>query len=274
MHFFSDLYMLNLAGGSTRHCIACRTRLRISKTRGIAMKRKGILALLIVLALGTGLTLLNRCSGGDMATVRIKFNHYYQTTSYSNRNWVDRILGFFSTKAFAGMTWSPNLGSLGLSVTGQGMSAILVSIPSGSSEFTIDVPSGSARTFTVTNTLADTGSNVPTNWKGKATIDLSPGSETALTINMIPVTRIWMITPSTGTADIYWATITGVPISGYRVYRSLNPDGPYTEIPNSPTESNSIGDSGLSAGTTYYYTISVFGSYGEGEMCEPYSVTM
>jgi len=36
------------------------------------MKRKGIVAFLIILALGTGLTLLNRCSGGDMATVTIK----------------------------------------------------------------------------------------------------------------------------------------------------------------------------------------------------------
>jgi len=48
------------------------------------MKRKGIVAFLIILALGTGLTLLNRCSGGDMATVTIKFSNYSAISSQSS----------------------------------------------------------------------------------------------------------------------------------------------------------------------------------------------
>jgi hypothetical protein len=237
------------------------------------MKRTGIAAFLAVLVLASGLTLFNRCTGGDMATVTIKFDPYRQMTTCNRVNWFDEILRIFITKAFAGTTWTSDLGSLSLSVTGAGMSAISASIPSGSTEYTIEVPAGESRVFIVTNTIPDTGSNVPNNWKGKSIISLAPGSETALTINMIPVTRIWMINSSTGTVDMQWASINGVTISGYRVYRSLNPGGPFIEISNSPTTNNFISDSGLSAGITYFYTISVYGSFGEGEMCEPSMIT-
>jgi fibronectin type 3 domain-containing protein len=82
---------------------------------------------------------------------------------------------------------------------------------------------------------------------------------------------------------IKWNVVSG--ISGYHLYRSTDDTG-YTEVARSDTNSyntgytevarpdtNSYTDTGLSAGTTYYYQVSAYNANGEGEKSAPVSDT-
>ncbi|GHU71586.1 hypothetical protein FACS189450_07840 [Spirochaetia bacterium] len=70
------------------------------------------------------------------------------------------------------------------------------------------------------------------------------------------------ITASADSADsvtVSWNAVTGA--DSYKVYRAASPDGTYTSIGTSAT--TSYGDTGLSAGTIYYYKVSAVSTYGE-----------
>jgi fibronectin type 3 domain-containing protein len=58
-----------------------------------------------------------------------------------------------------------------------------------------------------------------------------------------------------------WNGVTGA--ASYRVYRSSTSDGTYTQTGSNAT-SNAFTDTGLSAGTTYYYKVSAVNAGGEG----------
>jgi len=59
-----------------------------------------------------------------------------------------------------------------------------------------------------------------------------------------------------------WDAVTGA--TGYYVYRSSSAYGTYTKVGNST--STSYTDTGLSAGTTYYYKVSAYNSAGESSL--------
>jgi fibronectin type 3 domain-containing protein len=66
-----------------------------------------------------------------------------------------------------------------------------------------------------------------------------------------------------------WSAISGV--SGYRIYRSTESTGTYTSIGTSTTAS--YNNTGLTAGTTYYYKIAAYDTSSEGLLSDYISVT-
>ncbi|HET9188735.1 MAG TPA: fibronectin type III domain-containing protein, partial [Acidothermaceae bacterium] len=70
----------------------------------------------------------------------------------------------------------------------------------------------------------------------------------------------------TGGAQISWTTPDsgGSTIIGYNVYRGTAPGGEGTQPVAQLVTTNSYADSGLAAGTTYYYTVTAVNGVGEG----------
>ncbi len=265
LHFFVGLYILSLAGGSTTHWIACRTRLRISKTRGIAMKRKGILALLIVLALGTGLTLLNRCSGGDMATVTIEFGENLKSSNvYYKSKW--RIfLNTLLPDAFAkGDPWNPTHTSVIITVTGPGMSNIVASVPPYTSSHTLEIPAGTERRITV---IAYNGSVRKTG--GHTIVDLNAGDNLTAQIQLLPILPI--VNSPYGSGSLAWdyvQNIAGITVNQYYLYESETINGSYVHVHSYPYYTHECSSCGTAG---YYYKVSaVYDIHGEGELSDPY----
>ena len=75
--------------------------------------------------------------------------------------------------------------------------------------------------------------------------------------------------PTATTIDVQWDAM--ILAEGYKVYRSLALTGPYTEIADTPV-TNYV-DTGLSSGTTYYYKVSAYNSYGESAESPAVSAT-
>ncbi|MDR3171754.1 MAG: fibronectin type III domain-containing protein [Treponema sp.] len=70
---------------------------------------------------------------------------------------------------------------------------------------------------------------------------------------------------------ISWNYVNGV--TGYRLYRSTNLDSGYTEIADITGYYTSYTDTGVSAGTTYYYKVAAYNANGEGELSSAMSGT-
>jgi fibronectin type 3 domain-containing protein len=68
------------------------------------------------------------------------------------------------------------------------------------------------------------------------------------------VTGLKVSTISSSQLNLNWTASTATDLARYRVYRSGTPTGTYTLV-GSPT-TNSFANTGLTAGTTYYYAVS------------------
>ncbi len=225
------------------------------------MKRTGIAAFLVILALATGLTLFNRCSGGDMATVRIEFGKESQASLFKTEHRLfNKIVSLFITNAYATLGWQSDYESISLTVSGEGMAPITANIPPLASSYTIEVPSGSNRTFTVTT--ATTVGDVYTNWGGVSTISLAPSESATVSIVMRPMTAISNIYGS-AYPTVEWHSVTGA--TSYNVYRSIE-GGSFIPVGN-PTSPSFNDTSATAYGTVYSYRISVVTVSGEGLLC-------
>jgi hypothetical protein len=225
------------------------------------MKRTGIAAFVVTLALATGLTLFNRCRGGDIATVTIEFGKESQISLFKpEHRLLNKIVSLFIANAYAIMGWQSDYESISLTVTGDGMAPITANIPPLASSYTIEVPSGSNRVFTVTT--ATTIGDVYTNWGGESTISLASAESATVSILMRPMTAIENIS-GFANPSVLWYSVTGA--ISYNVYRSIG-DGPFIFISN-PTSSSFIDLSATAIGTVYSYRISVVTASGEGLLC-------
>ncbi len=68
-------------------------------------------------------------------------------------------------------------------------------------------------------------------------------------------------TVSTSGIDLTWISVTGA--ASYNIYRSAASDGTYTKINTSTVSTTSYSDTGLIAGTAYYYKVSAVNGTGE-----------
>jgi len=90
---------------------------------------------------------------------------------------------------------------------------------------------------------------------------------TATTLLAAP-TGVTAVANSTSSITISWSSVAGA--TGYRVYRSGTSDGTYTEVGSS--SSTSYTNTGLTAGTTFYYKVAAYNSGGEGSKSNMVSV--
>ena len=213
------------------------------------MKRTGIAAFLVILALATGLTLFNRCSGGEMATVTIYFEPREITVKNAHRPFLTRLTELFITRLHAkGNPWSPSYTSVTITATGPGMSSIEASVPPYTTSYTLEIPSGPARIITITayddNVRMAGGSHVT---------DLAPSEERAITIRLLPIP----INLYSFDSSIYWDYDTSA--EKYIIYQSSTENGTYVKVAESVPYQWWGPTSGMYYKVSMYYT-----AYGEG----------
>lgn len=135
---------------------------------------------------------------------------------------------------------------------------------------------GSAATSSMTISIVRTLS--PGNYS--VTVQGVSGSVTQTTTIAITVTVGQPGSPTGLTAvagneqiALTWAAPTNGPITGYNVYRGTSPGGEGSSPIQTGITSTSYTDSGLTNGTTYYYTVTAVNSAGEGPQSNEASAT-
>jgi parallel beta-helix repeat protein len=118
-------------------------------------------------------------------------------------------------------------------------------VPGGSTTFAATLNTGGAQSLIATDTVS-------------ASITGSKGG-----IAVTPRTPIGVAAVANGTSeiDLSWTASPGA--TGYNVQRSATTGGPYTQLGSTPTTATtSYHDTGLSAGTSYYYVVQAVGTAG------------
>jgi len=238
------------------------------------MKKNVILFIIINTVIITSAFLFTNCYNDDTAivTIRLERNDLASFKQEKPKPLIDRILGFFSTPAFAG-SWQDVRTDLSYTVTASDMETIpLTPIPSGTTQFSIEVPAGLNRQFTVTAFYDVWGHNV---WGGQTIASLTAGQESVINIKMIPMTNMTAYS-STGTVYLSWtAILSQYNFSRYIIYKSTNANGPYTELKRiSLYSAQNDTDTNVISGTVYYYRIAIESDAdGMGVMSDIASVT-
>jgi fibronectin type 3 domain-containing protein len=122
--------------------------------------------------------------------------------------------------------------------------------------------------------FADTGLSAGTTYFYVVRSVGSPGTSaasspvSAITVPAAP-TGVTATAGSASEIDLSWSAVTGA--SSYTVQRATSSAGPYTAV-GSPTTS-SLADTGLSAGTTYYYLVATVDGSGTSAASGPVSAT-
>jgi hypothetical protein len=235
---------------------------------------------LICISIVIGALLFSNCdsiSNSDEATVTIRLQRndvFLQP--YKEKPFMDRILEFFSTPAYAAPSWDGTHGDLTLIVSSPNLSGDLTFfMPPGATVYTVTIPAVDQVTLTV---VSETESLGYKNWGGHTTLNLVPGSKVNLTLAMIPMTASWSPSATSGSIS-FWLysidTLNSYNALSFFIYRSTSPQGPYERIATGINLSTMFYTDtyALVPGTTYYYRISVNSSDGEGVMCDPVSAT-
>ena len=226
------------------------------------MKKRHVLVIgLVILCMGAAL-LFNRCSGENITKVTISLKQINQSYYSEKESWIDRISSLFIKRLYAQVAWDSVVDDLVIMVEGDGMDTIEAYVPPTTTSYTVEVPSGSARIFTVYGINAGQGKN----HGGIAVADLPAGSDINLPIYMIPLPTGINIGLSVGAPGIQLTWYDPPNILGYYIYRSTNSGGPYTRIAtvNVPTQTSYLDpDANLEINTWYYYCISTYNANGE-----------
>lgn len=137
------------------------------------MKRHTLLIAVVMIA-----TAFVSCSYENTATVTIDTGIRAQ----AHINWFDRVLAFLSLSQPLQADPPPelDLSEIFINVTASDMQTITQEIPLDTGRITLEVPAGSQRTFEV---VAGSG-NVSRIYGGIRTVDLSPGQQVNLEIEM------------------------------------------------------------------------------------------
>ena len=149
--------------------------------------------------------------------------------------------------------------SIDLAVTASDMTTVTQNIPLATLETTLDIPSGSARTFGVV-VATDAGMT----FTGSQTVDLVPGAFVDVTISIgvsglaptgvsatagiAQVTLAWNAVPGATSYNIYWSNSAGVtPSTGNKI----------------SVVTNSYTHTALTQGAQYYYVVTAVNASGE-----------
>jgi uncharacterized protein YheU (UPF0270 family) len=163
------------------------------------------------------------------------------------------------------------ISAIHLSVTADDIDTINEDIPLDTLELTLDITSGTARTFTVT---LDTDSD--TIYSGSTTVDLDPGANITVNITVVAVDITAAPTGLSATAGIVevslsWDSTTDA--TSYNIY--WNETGDVAKTDNAITEltGTTYTHTGLTGDTTYYYAVSASNAAGESELSAEVSAT-
>jgi len=231
------------------------------------MKRYISYSAILALVLTSALVFFNQCSMGDTTRVTIQLKPNQQALKHNENQWLSKIFYIFYKKAYAFTVWDSVRNEVLVVIEGSDMTTIEVSIPPLQTSYTIEVPSGSQRIFSVYGINTDNSQGK--NWGGKVITDLPPGADTTINIYMIPLPT--EITPSLAAGiRLTWYAPSG--IQGYYIYRATNLNGPYIKIATittPATEQFDDLDPELVMDSTYYYKISCYNANGESAPSDP-----
>lgn len=231
--------------------------------------KKRIMAITITLLVATaGALTLVQCDHSNMARVTIHIQN--ELYAQKNESVIDKLLNLVNTNLYAAAGWSSTVDGLTLKVSGSDIETIIADISPTSESYTIEVPAGAERTFTL---LSSTSSGaVGTNWGGRIIEYIEPG-ENSLTIEMIPMTKITNGFSSAPEIYVAWESVSIDASTSYNLYRANSENGTYVKTDASPFTGSNTYDSGdFVEGQYYYYKIQVIADGKEGLLSEPYAI--
>lgn len=209
------------------------------------------------------------CSQENMSKVTLYFGINGQARLMPEKTIFDRLREFFYGTVYAkcGPTWVGTHDSITLTVTGDGMDTITAAVPPSTASYTIELPMGNSRVFTMIAYLGTVKK-----WGGHVLANTNE-SEMDLPLNMFPIVTNFTVSLAWDTStEVQWDYFTGA-LSGYRLYRSANPSGPYELIATIPSTANNYwsGTTPTVPNGIHYYRMSVVYTQGEGEPCDAVS---
>ncbi|TAL35962.1 MAG: hypothetical protein EPN93_09185 [Spirochaetes bacterium] len=224
-----------------------------------------VLTVLAAATIGT-MSVLSQCSPGNTAFVTIHLGASQHSLQVPESGIFEKIFGMVvsSAHAFSPPTWDPSHTAVKVSITAGGAVIAEIDASPFAESVTIEVPAGAARTITA---IAFNGLSRTTG--GHVTVDLEPGDDIAVMIQMLPILQL--LSPY-GSGSLGWAVLPGgliLPIGGYIIYESDTAQGPYTMA-----LTLSITNECISCGVSgkYYRIAALYTGYGEGEMSDPYQM--
>lgn len=172
------------------------------------------------------------------------------------------------TGTSAGME-AAKITAIHLSVSADDIDTIDEDIPLDTLELTLDIPSGTARTFTLT---LDT--DPVKYYSGTTTVDLDPGANITVSITVVAVDITAAPTGLSATVGIVEVSLTWdskTDATSYNIY--WNETGSVTTSDSVITgiTDTSYTHTGLTGDATYYYAISASNAAGESELSEEVS---
>jgi hypothetical protein len=234
-------------------------------------RNSGIIITLLAITLFSAGIFNSGCYLSDdetRVTIRLQRNDLGINTYIPEKRMIDRVLEFFSTRAYAG-GWVDERDNMILTIISTSFEDIVINLPTGATSFTTTVPSASNVTFRITAEGDSIGYGIQKMWGGETVVNLLPG-EQEIGISMMPMT--W-ITGAGGSTPITvtWMT-NNIPayVTSYQVYRADTAAGPYVYKGSGTSFFN---DSDVVFGRTYYYRVSTVSAYGEGVLSPPLSGT-
>ena len=219
-------------------------------------KRTLITFIVILFCTMAGFTAYTGCSHEESATVTIYLgeNDTVSKRDSSFMGIVDSFLRLFTSEAEAG-GWTLAYNSIKLFVQQDDITLFEINIPPTSNSYTLEVPAGKDITFTVVAYI-----NGVKNCGRSLTTDVESGSEIEIQIKMLPIPLVTSASGSSMEINVGWENVSTA--TGYYLYRSLSPDGPYSLIATRSV--NSYADTATVYGTEYYYRVQMYNSNGVG----------
>ena len=173
------------------------------------------------------------CSDSGTATVRISLD-LPGTVAVQNRapeSVIDRILGFFSTPAYAQLA-SLGISSVQVTVSGPGMDTVVKKYSGDTILVVMAIEEGPQRTIEVSASLERDNKTAVLSYQGSSTVDLKAGELKVVTVTMI-ASDIKLVVPDYSNArlvqvpgidatDDEWASISVVYTGTYPLYSEVS----------------------------------------------------